>query len=139
MIKVKMSTLLDSTDALKKLAGMPLKARLAFQVARLLKAADAEISNFNETRMNLIKKYGEKDEMGELVTDEKGNCKIPNEFTESFSDELNELVNSEVEINGNMLHMEDIENLDFTPSEMVALESFIEFEDEPEVVEIPEV
>lgn len=126
MIKVKVSQLLDSTETLKKLANMQLKARLAFQVGRVLKAADAEITNFNEARMNLIKKFGEKDENGELITDDKGNCKIPTESTDTFSDELNDLINTEVEINANPIHMEDLENLDFTPSEMVALESFID-------------
>jgi uncharacterized cupredoxin-like copper-binding protein len=80
--------------------------------------------------MNLIKKYGEKDENGELVTDENNNCKINNEFINDFSNELNELIESEIEINANKIKIEDIENIDFTPAEMTQLEVFIDFGDE---------
>jgi len=43
MIKVKISDLLNSTEALQKLAGTELKAKLAWQVGRILKSADTEI------------------------------------------------------------------------------------------------
>ena len=129
MIKVKISELLNSTEALQKLAGADLKAKLAWQTAKLLKGADAEIQSFNETRMNLIKKYGEKDDNGDLITDEKGNCKIIAESVEEFSTELNELINSEVELSGNKLRIDDLDGMNFTPSEMSVLEPFIEFEE----------
>lgn len=130
MIKIKIRELLNCTDALQKLAGKELKAKLAWQVARLLKSADTELSSFNETRMNLIKKYGEKDEAGELITDENGNCKILTDSVETFSNELNELVETEIEINANKLKVDDLNDIDFTPAEMNALESFIEFDEE---------
>ena len=80
--------------------------------------------------MNLIKKYGEKDENGELITDENGNCKISNSDTEEFTRELNELIATEVEINANKINMNLLENIDFTPSEMAVLEPFVEFDEE---------
>ena len=127
MITVKISDLLNSTEVLQKLAGTELKAKLAWQVGRLLKAADKEIQEFNETRMNLIKKYGEKDESGELVTDEGGNCKIVESNVVEFQNELNELINTEIEINANPLKIESLEDLDFTPAEMSNLEPYIDF------------
>lgn len=130
MIKLTISELLNSTEVLQRLSKTDLKARLSWQVARLLKAADEEIQSFNETRMNLVKKYGEKDENGELITDDQGNCKIPNESTLEFSNQLNELINTEVEINANKIKIADIENLDFTPAEMNMLEPFIDFDEE---------
>ena len=131
MIQVKIGELLNSTEALQKLAGTELKAKLAWQVGRILKAAEAEIQSFNETRMNLIKKYGEKDEKGELVTDDKGNCKIVESGINDFSNELNDLINSEVEISGNKIKIDDLDKVDFTPAEMAQLEILIDFgEDE---------
>lgn len=129
MINVKISSLLNGTEALQKLAGADLKAKLAWQIARLLKAAEAELQSFNETRMTLIKKYGEKDTKGELITDEKGNCKILPENINTFTTELNELLNTEVEINVNKISIDDLENMSFTPSEMTLLEDFINFEE----------
>ena len=130
MIQVKIADLLNSTETLQKLSQKDFKAKLAWTIARVLKAAEGEIQSFNDTRMNLIKKYGEKDENGELITDENGNCKINPEEIDIFSKELNELIDSEVEINANKIKMDLLENIDFTPSDMALLEPFVEFDEE---------
>lgn len=129
MITITINDLLNSVETLQKIAQKDFKAKLAWSIARLLKSAETEIQSFNETRMNLIKKYGEKDENGELITDEKNNCKIKTEDVDTFTDELNELINTEVEINANKIDFNLLENIDFTPSDMTALEPFIEFEE----------
>lgn len=126
MITVKISDLLNSTETLQKLAQKDFKAKLAWSIARLLKSAEAEIQSFNDTRMNLIRKYGQKDENGELITDENGNCKIEQESINEFTNELNELVNTEVEINANKIDINLLENIDFTPSDMAILEPFVD-------------
>lgn len=126
MIKVTINELLNSTEVLQKLSKKDFKAKLAWQVARLLRNAEEEIKNFNETRMTLITKYGEKDENGELKTDDNGNCKIIPESISTFSAELEDLLKTEVEINANKIDIEQLENLDFTPSDMAALEPYIE-------------
>lgn len=126
MITVKISDLLNSTETLQKLAQKDFKAKLAWSIARLLKSAEAEIQSFNDTRMNLIRKYGQKDENGELITDENGNCKIEQESINEFTNELNELVNTEVEINANKIDINLLEDIDFTPSDMAILEPFVD-------------
>ena len=126
MIKVKIAELLNSTETLRKISQKDFKAKVAWQIARILKAAEAEIQGFNDTRMTLIKKYGEKDENGELITDERGNCKIPPDNLDEFNTELNDLLATEVEINGDRIEIEQLNNCDFTPSEMALLEPFIE-------------
>lgn len=130
MIQLKIADLLNSTDVLQKLAGKELKAKLAWQVGRMLKEAEKEIQSFNETRMKLINKYGSKDENGELVMDENNNCKIEPESINNFSNELNELIASEIEINAHKIKIDDIENINFTPSEMAQLEPFVDFGEE---------
>ena len=130
MIKVKISDLLNGTEALQKLAGTDLKAKVAWQVGKLIKAAEAEMQSFNTTRVELIKKYGEKNESGELITDDEGNCKINGEKVTDFSNELNDLINQEVELNASKLNMDEIGDVNFTPTEMVGLEPFFYIEDE---------
>ena len=132
MIKLKIGDLVNSTEALQKLSQKEMKAKLSWQVTRLLKAADKELQEFNETRMNLIKKYGEKDENGELIKDENDNCHIVETSTVDFSNELNELINAEVEISANKIRIDDLENLDFTPADMGVLEVFIDFGEDEE-------
>lgn len=129
MITVKIENLLNSVETLQKLAQKDFKAKLAWQVSRLLKSAEAEIQAFNETRMNLIRKYGEKNENGDLITDDNGNCKILPENIETFTNELNELIASEVEINANKLDINLFGDIDFTPSDMALLEPFIDIDE----------
>lgn len=131
MIEIKLEQLVNSSEGLKGLSQKSLKARSAYAIAKILKAADAEMTNFNETRMELIKKYGEKDENGELKTDENGNVHIPDEVLNTFSTELQELLGTKVEINANKIRMSDLENVEFTPSEMAQLDEFIDFEETP--------
>lgn len=130
MIKVKLEDLVNATDGLKGLSQKQLKARCAYAVGKILKSADAEIQSFNETRMELIKKYGEKDENGELKTEENGNVRIPPEGLNDFSKELRELLDTEVEISANKIKMDDLGNVEFTPAEMAQLENFIELDEE---------
>ena len=126
MIKVKINDLLNSVETLQKLSNQNFKAKLAWQVARLIRAAESELQTFNDTRLNLIRKYGEKDENGDLLTDENNNYKIIPDKANDCSNELNELANSEVEINANKLDFALLEDLDFTPVEMAVLEPFVD-------------
>lgn len=128
MITLKLEDLINSTEALQKLSNTSLKARPAFTVSKMLKEAEKELANFNEVRMNLINKYGEKDEEGKLITDENDNCKITAEHINDFSNELQELVATTIEINANKLTLEDLGDADFTPSEIAALEPFVDVE-----------
>ena len=57
-------------------------------------------------------------------------CKIAPEVIETFTNELHDLLDSEVEINANKLDFAKMEDLDFTPSDMIALQPFVEMEDE---------
>lgn len=128
MITLTLEQLINSTDALKTLSQKPLKARCAYSVGKILKAADAEMVTFNETRMELIKKYGEKDESGELKTDENGNVHVILDKLNEFNNELQELLATTIEINANKISIDDIGEIEFTPAEMTQLEEFIEFE-----------
>lgn len=128
MIKVQLKDLLNSTEALQKLSRQNLKARLAFQVARMLKAAEKEITDFNEVRTNLIKKYSEVNENGELIPDENGNIKISKENINAFNNEFNDLISSEIEIPTEPIKLDSLEDLTFTAAEMAVLEPFIEIE-----------
>ena len=126
MINITLRELVDSSDTMKKLSQKSLKGKIAYYIARLLREIDKELTLFNETRGTLIKKYGEKDENGELKIDENGNCKFSPEATERFYSEMNDILNNVIELNANKINLNDLEELDFTPTEMIILEPFIE-------------
>lgn len=126
MITVKISDVVNSMEILQKLAQQNFKAKLALSIARLLKAVEVEIQTFNTTRIDLIKKYGTKDENGELITNDEGNCIIDPESIEIFNKEFSDLLNTEIEINANKINVDLLEERDFTPSEIATLEPFLE-------------
>lgn len=125
MITVKISDVVNSMEILQKLAQQNFKAKLALSIARILKAVEVEIQTFNTTRIDLIKKYGTKDENGELITNDEGNCIIDPESIEIFNKEFSDLLNTEIEINANKINVDLLEERDFTPSEIAALEPFL--------------
>lgn len=126
MIKVRLREIIDSTDVLRKLAGENLRGRTAFQISKLLKKLEEELDLFNKTRVEIIKKYGEKDDNGELKTDDNGNVKIVEESVNAFNQEMLDLLNQEIEINANPITLDDLENINFTPAEITTLMPFIQ-------------
>lgn len=126
MINISLRELVDSSETMKKLSQKSLKGKTAYYIARLLREIDKELTLFNETRGNLIKKYGEKDENGDLKIDENGICKFIPEEMEKFYSEMNDILNNIIELNANKINLNDLEELNFTPNEMIALEPFIE-------------
>ena len=128
MIEIKLEQLINSAESLKSLSQKSLKARSAYAVSKILKAADEEMTAFNEARMNLIRKYGEKDDNGELKSDENGNVHIIADSLNTFNQELRDLMDTQIEINANKIQINDIGDVEFTPAEMAQLDEFIEFE-----------
>lgn len=129
MIKLKLSDLVNSVGILQRLAQMDFKAKTSWQISKLLTNAEKEIQSFNEARMKVVQKYGEKDANGELITNEEGNCQIPAEVGNDFANEINELLMAEVELNVSPIAIEDLDAADFKPAEMVMLEPFLKIEE----------
>ena len=128
MIEIKLKEIVNNINALKKLSEGSFNGKVAFQIARLLKKVETEIEIFNTSRMTLLKKYGEKDEDGELKVDGNNNYVIKKEYRQNFVEELNEMLESSIKINVEKIDSKDIEKIEFTPSEAMALEEFVNFD-----------
>lgn len=128
MITVKLSNIIDSTEALKALMTKPLKARTAFAVARIAREVEKEYNLFNQSRTELIQKYGEKDENGELKVTEEGNYTVSKDNIAEFNTSFQELLDTEIEINAEPVSMDDLGDVDFTPNEVLNLEAFIKMD-----------
>ena len=126
MITVRLRNIIDGTEVLRKLAGQPLKGRTAFQVSKILKKLEEELSLFNSTRVELIKKYSKVDENNQIIQDENGNVQLQEDKLNDFNNEIAELLNTQIEINSGKIKLVDIEDINFTPAEMMALEELIE-------------
>ena len=126
MITVSVREILNSAEIMQKLSKRQFKGRVAFQIARILRYIDEELKSFNEARSNLIEVYGERDESDNLVMDKNNNYKIQKDKITELNQEIEELLNTSIQINADAINMKDIENEDFTPADILLLEPFIE-------------
>jgi len=58
--------------------------------------------------------------------DENNNYKIQKDKITELNQEIEELLNTSIQINADAINMKDIENEDFTPADILLLEPFIE-------------
>lgn len=128
MIKVKLIDLLNSASILQRLTAIDFKAKTSWQIYKLIAAAEKEMNAFQDTRMKVVQKYAEKDENGEMVV-KNDEYKIPDDQMENFTNEINELLMSEVELNASPIPLEDLDAANFKPTEMIIMEPFLKIEE----------
>lgn len=129
MITVKVSDVLNSEDTLKKLMDISMKGRVAYKIARIAREVDKESQLFNDERNKLIEKYAERDEEGNYKYNSNEQIYIDtknSEVVKLFSDELNELLETEIEINVEKLSLDDLDETGLTPKDFNKLMAFIE-------------
>lgn len=126
MMKVTLKDIVESQEVMRTLSNKPLRGRVAFKVARLLKKLEAELTTFNDTRVKLIESYAKKDEEGNYVTNDKNEYQFDQDNANKFVEEINKLLLEELDIDANPILVDEIEDLDFTPAEMAALEPFMD-------------
>ena len=120
-MKVKLVQIVNSTEAMNKIATQPMKAAVSFKVAKNLKKLSEELAVFEQSRGDLIRKYGKEDEEGNVAIEPKTKG-----MTE-FQKELSELLNVDVDLNGfKKIKLSQLSKCELTPQEMASLEFAIE-------------
>lgn len=128
MIKVDMLSILNASKVFSELAETNFSGAVAFKIARLIREMNKEIEDFDKQRANIAREYGAKDDNGELII-ENNNIRIDPERIEDCNKELEELFNTEVELNANKLRYTDIEGAEITPQQAISIMDFIEMDD----------
>lgn len=114
-----------SVETLDNFCQMPLKAKTAYHVARLVREVERENGLFQEKRNALIQKYCKKDEKGEPIVNEEQMMSVAPENMKVFLDEINELLDSEISLNVEKIKIDDI-TCEVSPQMMNRLMVFIE-------------
>lgn len=127
MIELRLNDVIQSFKVLKNIAQKTLKGKINFQLARILRELNNEYNLFLKSKEKLILKYGKKDN-GQLVIDDEGNYAIDKEQLLNLNTELNELLDTIIHLNTEYIALEDIEDIDFTIEQMMALSPFIKEE-----------
>lgn len=116
-MKVKLSQIIASKDALRSLASLKLKAVTSYKIAKLLKPFSEEIETFEKVRVDKVKEYGE----------QKGDTmEIPQENREKFSKEINDLLQTEIDIDEeSILKIEELGDASITGRDLLLLDFLI--------------
>ena len=93
MIKVNMEQILKVNPVLGKLVGNSYTGRIAFAMARLAREVSKEMELFEGSRMEIIRKYADKDENNETKVNSDGTVHISDENLILCNGELNEILN----------------------------------------------
>ncbi len=109
--------MLNSKDALISLGREKLPGKLAYTLARNMRRINDELEAYDEARVKMIKeKYGAEGEAGIWT--------VKPENTAAFNEELNQLMETQVEVDIRRIRFEDLP-AEMTPLTLMALEYMI--------------
>lgn len=116
-MKVSLAQVRQAENILRKLAAESLPAIVAFQVSRVLKAANELLGESREIERKLFEKYGKQSGPDSIT--------ILPENEEAFRKEITELFSVEEELVCKPLALNTLETVKITPAELIALEPFL--------------
>lgn len=128
MITLTLNDIFNAVPALREISTKEFPGSTTFKIARLIRELDKEIQLFEEERMKIANKYGEKDEEGNLIPQENGTIKIPDDKVQECNEEFQALFNTQVEINANKLPIKIFDSIEMTPTQAMNLEAIVDFE-----------
>ena len=97
-MKLKAKEIYNMYDAISALSKEKTAMPTAYYIAKNTKIIKEEASAIDEARQKLILEFAEKDENGEIISQESGMVKISDEKVALFSEELNKLFEVEIEV-----------------------------------------
>lgn len=117
---------------LGKILNCPMEFKLSYRLKKVTQKVIEELKFMDEARTELVKKYCDKNNEGNPITDEKGGAVFTPEHRVEFGTEYRQLVETPVDFNFCKIPFELLENSDIKLSamEIVLLDKFIA---EPEV------
>jgi len=121
-MKVKLGQIAGSVEALNKVAKQPMKATASFQVAKNLKSLSDELAAYEQSRGDLIRKYGkENKEDNSFAVDPSSS-----DF-EKFQKEFSDLLSVEVDLeNFKKIKLSELSDCELTPQDITNIEFAIE-------------
>lgn len=120
-MKIILSKIVNSKDALQSLLKEKLPVRISYGIQKTFRLIEKELNDYEEMRSKLImEKYGEQQE--------DGNWKVMPDKMSGFVHELSELLTLEVELDFKKVKLP--ETLSMTPSDCYMLDWFIEIDEE---------
>ena len=124
-MKLSNEKLVNSIGVLSKLTNMELPIKLSYAFSKNIIKIDRELVAYNKEREQLIEKYGEKDEEGNLKTKEDGTINILD--IDSFNKDLKEILEIKTEVDIHLIDLEKVNvDINITPGELMLVDYMFE-------------
>ena len=123
-MKIKLSTVLELNNMLKAIIDnteLKIDSLLKFKLLGILKNIEIPVNNFEAVRNEKIREYGKENDEGNI-----GISADDTESMEKFTNDLNEVINSDVEVNIQKLKAVDVFDKGLPAEYLVGLYSIIE-------------
>ena len=121
-IRITLRALLDAQPALTRLAGERLPVKLAYNVARMVKAVQPDVEEFVQQRNKLVRQYGlPRPPLSEEERQTHGAevIEVTAANLEAYRQDIDALTNVEVTINREPLVLTDVDRI--APADLLAL------------------
>lgn len=125
MIKVTVKEAVIANQILNKLKQNYFSGKVAFVLARVIREIQKENEIFELTRMEIINRYADKDEEGNLLQTENGGIHIAEDLLPKCNSELSDMLSTTIELNIEPIKEEWLANAELTLEEAIALEPFV--------------
>ena len=123
-MKIKLGTVLDLNAMLKAIIDnteLKIDSLLKFKLLGILKNIEIPVNNFEAVRNEKIREYGKENDEGNI-----GISADDTESMEKFTKDMNEVINSDVEVNIQKLKAADVFDKGLPADYLVGLYSIIE-------------
>jgi hypothetical protein len=121
-MKLTIQQILEAAPVLKKVTSFPLSAKVSYNIMRNMRKIEHEIKPFEESRLQLVRKYGH--------PGEDGRTSVLDENLELFYKDIASLLEEDIEVDIRPIKIDQLEEVKLTPNEIQFID-FI-FEKEPE-------
>lgn len=125
MIKVTVKEVVIANQILNKLKQNYFSGKVAFVLARVIREIQKENEIFELTRMEIINRYADKDEEGNLLQTENGGIHIAEDLLPKCNSELSDMLSTTIELNIEPIKEEWLASAELTVEEAIALEPFV--------------
>ena len=123
-MKIKLGIVLELNNMLKAIIDnteLKIDSLLKFKLLGILKNIEIPVNNFEAVRNEKIREYGKENDEGNI-----GISADDTESMEKFTNDLNEVINSEIEVNIQKLNATDVFDKGVPAEYLVGLYSIIE-------------
>ena len=114
---------------MRTLGDKPLRGKLAYKVGKIIQQVSNELELYDKARRELLEKKKKKNENGSLKINDDGNVLVLKENIPIYNEEIKKLNETEIELNAVELDLDDFENIEMTPKEMVQIDWAIKKEE----------